>query len=107
MPRARKMQVQGTQYGEEAALDRAQDQVPAGPAVTEQVMIGANDVPNLADPTMRPQEPVTAGMPFGPGPGPRPGQMAGDPVEERLRALYAKYPSPHLRRMLMEYGVNG
>lgn len=107
MPRARKMQVAGTQYGEEAALSRAQDQVPAGPAVTDPVIIGADAVPNLTDPTMRPGEPITAGMPFGPGPGPRPGQYAGDPVEARLRALYRKYPNPHIRRMLQEYGLDG
>ena len=32
--------------------------------------IYADDVPNLKDPTTRPAEPVTAGLPTGPGPGP-------------------------------------
>lgn len=107
MPRAKKMQVAGTQYGEQAALSAAQDQVPAGPAVTDQVIIGADAVPNLTDPTLRPGEPITTGMDFGPGAGPRPGMATGDPVEARLRALYRKYRNPHVRRMLMEYGLDG
>ena len=32
--------------------------------------IYADDFPNLKDPTTRPGEPVTAGLPTGPGPGP-------------------------------------
>ena len=32
--------------------------------------IYADDFPNLKDPTTRPSEPVTAGLPTGPGPGP-------------------------------------
>lgn len=106
MPRARKMKVEGTQYGEEAALARSQDAVPAGPAVTTPPpFVGPDQVPNLNDPTNRPDEPVTAGMPFGPGPGPRPGMTTSDPVIDRLRVMYAAYPSPHIRRMLQQLGA--
>jgi len=105
MPRARKMEVAGTQYGEEAALSRAQDAVPAGPAVTDPPpFVGPDAVPNLSDPTNRPNEPLTAGMPFGPGVGPSPSMTTGDPVVDRLRVMYAAYPSPHIRRMLQRLG---
>jgi hypothetical protein len=38
--------------------------VAMGPSMTP------DDTPNLLDPTMRPDEPITAGLPVGPGPGP-------------------------------------
>jgi hypothetical protein len=38
---------------------------PAGPP-----MRTPDDSPMLMDPTMRPDEPITAGLPTGPGPGP-------------------------------------
>lgn len=106
MPRRRKMEVQGQQYGEEAALSRAQDAVPAGPAVTTPPpVVGPDMVPNLNAPTNRPDEPVTAGMPFGPGPGPSEQVPMPDPVVQRLRVMYAAYPSPHIRRMLQRLGA--
>lgn len=106
MPRAKKkMDVAPTQYGEGAELDRAQDAVPAGPAVTDPVpFVSPDQVPNLSDPTMRPDEPVTTGEPFGPGAGPRPMSNVGDPVLETIRAMYMNNPSPHLRRMLRQVG---
>lgn len=105
MPRAKKMEVAGQQYGEEAALSRAQDAVPAGPAVTSPPpTVGPDRVPNLNDPSNRPNEPVTAGMPFGPGVGPDPNLAAGDPVMDRLRSIYQAYPDPHIRRMIQQLG---
>lgn len=99
------MQTTGGQYGEQAALDRAQDVVPAGPAVTTPApWVGPDEVPNLSAPTMRPDEPVTAGMPFGPGPGPQPGTMGEDQILTVMRALYLRNPSPQLRRMLQKLG---
>lgn len=105
MPRAKKMQTTGGQYGEQAALDRAQDQVPAGPAVTTPPpFIPPDAVPNLSDPTRRPDEPIQAGMPFGPGAGPSATSGIQDPTVLALRAMYSKNPSPHLRRMLRAVG---
>ena len=53
--------------------------------------------------TQRPNEPVTAGLPFGPGPG------AAAPVEDDpdmlLRAVYSVYPDPLLLRLLRGKGV--
>jgi hypothetical protein len=107
MPRKKKMDVApGGPYGQQAELSRAQDAVPAGPAVTDPLpFVGPGDVPNLNDPTNRPDEPITAGMPFGPGPGPRePVMQQEDPALARLRQLYGAYPSPHIRRMIQRLG---
>ncbi len=57
----------------------------------------------LADPTARPDEPLTAGLPTGPGPGPEAlgGASAGamSPIDE-IRALYAAYPTDDMRRLI-------
>jgi hypothetical protein len=57
-----------------------------------------DDVPNLTDPTRRPDEPPTAGLPFGPGPGPR--GPAGNPLLEELRAMYSANPYEDLRELI-------
>lgn len=59
-------------------------------------------------PTQRPDEPVTAGAPFGPGPGPTRPMMAADtpppPVRDDvavlIRAAYAANPSPQLGALM-------
>lgn len=61
-------------------------------------------------PTQRPDEPITAGAPFGPGAGPSfpveppqgPAPEAVDAVSATIRAAYAAYPSPALAS-LMDY----
>lgn len=50
-------------------------------------------------PTMRPGEPPTAGMPFGPGPGPSRAALPQDP-NMLLRALVQVDPHPDLIRLL-------
>lgn len=40
------------------------------PAPPQGPPIFADDIPNLTDPTARPDEPISAGLSFGPGPGP-------------------------------------
>jgi hypothetical protein len=105
VPRAKKMQTTGGPYGQQAELDRAQQAVPAGPAVTDPApVMGPDSVPNLSDPTNRPDEPITAGLPFGPGPGRNPYLPTADPTLEAVRAMYMMNPSPHLRRMLRQLG---
>lgn len=49
-------------------------------------------------PTDRPGEPVTAGVPLGPGPSSV--ATAGDAAEEFLTALYQQFPHPHILRLL-------
>jgi hypothetical protein len=49
--------------------------------------------------TDRPDEPVTAGMPIGPGPN-QPDMPMLDPVAETLRAAFAAFPTPEIARLL-------
>lgn len=60
-------------------------------------------IPSLSDPSARPGEPVTAGLPGGPGPGPE--ALMNGPYQTPeelwvLRAIYSKYPNEDLRRMI-------
>jgi hypothetical protein len=68
--------------------------VPGGPSGAPLTPIGA--------PTQRPGEPLTTGIPTGPGAGPEalgpmPGQTS--PVDE-VRALFAAYPTDDMRRLV-------
>jgi hypothetical protein len=70
-------------------------------------MAGTPRVPRFDAPTEKPDEPITAGAPFGPGPGPMPGMepepaAPQDAVAVLLRAAYAAHPSPQLGT-LMDY----
>jgi hypothetical protein len=61
-----------------------------------------HNLPPIDAPTGRPNEPVTAGAPMGPGPGPEvlgPG-VAPDDMVARLRAMYLRAPSEDLRELL-------
>lgn len=69
-------------------------QVPGG--------LKPGQIPSLSDPTARPDEPVTAGLPLGAGPGPEALGMLPQAPEDLsfARALYAKYKSPDIRRLI-------
>lgn len=56
----------------------------------------------LHAPTNRPNEPLTAGLPTGAGPGPEALNTAQDPTLAFLRGVYAKYPSPDLLTLINE-----
>ncbi len=60
----------------------------------------------LTAPSERPNEPVQAGLPLGPGPGPEAlGAMDGEQLtRETLQALLRTHPSPTIERMLMNMG---
>lgn len=62
----------------------------------------AGQVPTLADPSTRPDEPLTAGLPIGAGPGPSSMTTASfGPMElSVLRGIYLTYPNEDLRRMI-------
>lgn len=83
-------------YGEAADLVRSQQVVP----LPEQPPIAAGD-PSLllSRPTERPDEPVTAGVPLGPGPNSTM-LAASHPAVVELRAAYAKYPTPEIAWLL-------
>jgi len=87
---------------------------PYGQAGAQQAAQRAIPLPELGPfdrPTERPAEPLTSGLPVGPGPGPEainmlppPGGLAApqqsDPVVDVLTALYQEYPDEDLRRLL-------
>lgn len=74
---------------------------PAAPNSSAVMSAAPGPTPGMgfADPTSRPDEPVMAGAPVGPGGGP---EMLGegDDVVMQLRAVYAAYPSEDLRAIL-------
>jgi len=100
----------GQTYGEAKKQMDAQSAVPMAAAPTDappQIQPGQLGAFNR--PTERPNEPVTAGASFGPGPTPRT-QFAvptSDPVLTELRALYSAYPSTELADMLDSYVREG
>lgn len=98
------------QYGERVAQERALRAVPIGapsgqPALAENGP-GAGGVveslPAVDAPTGRPSEPLTAGAPVGPGPGPEALRLpAGDDPElDILRAVYRLHPNEDLRELI-------
>jgi hypothetical protein len=87
-------------YGGATEMAAIQGQAP---------MAGSTKPIPLDAPTQHPDEPITAGAPFGPGPGPRempqvaPEQaVPEDAAAAVIRAAYAAYPSPQLGA-LMDY----
>jgi hypothetical protein len=82
------------------------DQTPLlGPA------IGADQVPNIGDPTAYPDQPVTAGLSMGAGPGPEAiGPLPPDPIDPvraAVEALLVMYPNPDLIRVLNRLNFEG
>jgi len=103
--------VPGQTYGEAGAQIAAQRAVPMGAPATPAAPTAPTSTPGqygpLDRPTERPNEPVTAGAPFGPGrmstENAYIGRRNGDPILDELRALYASYPSDELANMLDSY----
>lgn len=111
--RAQKVAVpKSAEYGQSERLRRAQQAVPlagppqapapappapgAAPAPPPGPMAGEQG--DLLRPTERPGEPVTAGVPFGPGPmGTQPGP---DPVLAQLQAYYSVFPTQDLADLI-------
>jgi len=79
MPRGRGGERQGTPgkgYSNRTDLmDNYDEAKPTaatgGMEMAQPSMAGPDDSPNLGDPTMYPEEPITAGLPMGAGPGPQ------------------------------------
>jgi hypothetical protein len=111
----------GEDYGEaNAMLERQQAQPIAGaatgnpsPGTTTKIApgsqttgplagMGPGQIPSLADPSAFPDEPITAGLPGGPGPGPEALRSAAFGPQELsvMRAIFLKYPNDDLRRLI-------
>jgi hypothetical protein len=98
-------------YGERKAMQELQQAAP----------MQGNPVPNvptprvpmepitpLNAPTQRPSEPLTSGMPFGPGSNIPPVSMMGDDeVAAQIRAAYALYPNEDLYRLIIALEEEG
>lgn len=74
-------------------------------------MIGADEVPNIGDPSSRPNEPVTAGLNVGMGAGaeamgPMPPPPM-DPVRQAIQAMMLVSPNPDLARVLARLDYEG
>lgn len=80
----------GLGYGERQALEASQSAMPLPGDPFQAAIAEANASPtellSLLGPTARPDEPVTAGLPMGPGPGPEilggPSNRASDTLDE-------------------------
>lgn len=88
----------GQPYGAATAQREAQQAVPmaSGPLLTE----AAGPLPGLTSPTMRPDEPLSAGAPFGPGPGPQASPQEMGLAD--LRAIYAAHSTEDVRELIEE-----
>lgn len=110
----------GQQYGARKAQMDAQRATPMGPVPSPAQLnstpsggAGGAAIPpaplpgqvtGLDVPSTRPNEPVTAGLPVGAGPGPEAllpmGGGAGSDVAAQLRAIYARFPNDDVRAIL-------
>lgn len=89
------------QTGQQTAAAGAQA-VPSAPVITPDM------VPKLNDPTARPNEPVTAGLMNGPGPGPEVmGFTPTSPIVQKVQAAYLRNPTPELRKALDHLASKG
>ena len=108
----RQVRFTGQTYGQGAQQARSQQAVSPGtsPATLQGQQAAAVQRPRpganpLGRPTERPNEPITAGAPFGAGPSPveagiTPRFIQTDEIEEQLQALYQAYPNEGLMRLI-------
>lgn len=100
----------GEKYGQGQSFNQTVSSVPLAAAPAHA------DLPVPLDaPTQRPDEPVTAGVDAGPGPGseilPPPNEYApsqqADMVSYVIKSAYAAHPSPALRVMVQQLEAAG
>lgn len=111
-----KTAVKGQAYGEAGKQLAAQQAIPMGASPTDAPpapagpTVAPGGLGSFARPTERPNEPLTAGASFGPGPTPGAQFVVpreADPVLNELRGLYQAYPSPELADLLDSYVREG
>lgn len=102
------MAARGQTYGKAGQQMAAQRAVPMRKPPTEQKFARPMPAGSLFAPTARPNEPITAGAPFGPGPGPA---AAGIPMitpeqqaMEQLRQIAVAYQLDDLLDAVDAYG---
>ena len=123
MGKVAKKVVPGQTYGEAGKQMAAQSAMPiaAPPTSTpamQQPQIAPGQLGDLVGPTQRPDEPISSGAPYGPGPGP---EVFGAPMMpdanklpsdysngsrldliNQVRYAYSKYPNTALFQLLLE-----
>jgi len=100
----------GQTYGKATEQMNAQRAVPMGTPPTEVQRPVPGTLGSLTRPTERPTEPITAGAPFGAGPGPVGAgipQPTGDSALEELKAIYQAYPNDDLADLIDSYSRDG
>jgi len=102
------------QYGQRLAQQRAQEAVPMGQSptavpspVSKKPRVAPGSLTPLTAPTGRPNEPITAGADFGPGPnslaiGMIPQIGSNDDLAMRVRAIASQFPSAALLGLVAE-----
>lgn len=102
------------QYGQRLAQQRAQEAVPMGQSPTtapspvpKKPRVTPGSLTSLTAPTTRPDEPITAGADFGPGPnslaiGMIPQIGSNDDLAMRVRAIASQFPSAALLGLVAE-----
>ena len=102
------MAARGQTYGKAGQQMEAQRAAPMRKPPTEQKVARPMPAGSLFAPTARPNEPITAGAPFGPGPGPA---AAGIPMItpeqqaiEQLRQIAVAYQLDDLLDAVDAYG---
>jgi len=112
MMAARGQVAKGQTYGKRKQQEDAMRAVPMAPSPTGTAQPVRRPTPNAAGsltaPTARPMEPITAGAPFGAGPGPEAmGLPMMQPTEDvavsELRQILMSYPSDELADLLDAY----
>lgn len=104
------MAARGQTYGKAKQQMDAQRAVPMGRSPVEaQAAQAQRPRPSAAGsftaPTARPNEPITAGAPFGAGPGPAAAGIpmlppSADNVVEELKAIYQRFPNGDLADLI-------
>jgi hypothetical protein len=100
----------GQTYGKATQQMNAQRAVPMGAPPTEIQRPVPGTLGSLTRPTERPMEPITAGAPFGAGPGPVGAgipQPSGDSALEELRMIFQMFPNSDLADLIDSYSRDG
>lgn len=105
--------VPGQTYGKATEQMQAQKAMPMGSSPADaRAAVTPGSLGSFGRPTERPQEPITAGVDFGAGPGaiqagvPQP-LRAIDPVLDRLRQIYQSFPNEDLADLIDSFAVDG
>ena len=102
----------GGSYGQRAELTQLAQGAPMAQGMAIPTGMGTPPVPTVGifEPTQRPNEPLTAGVDVGPGPGSEALMTpvdAPDQLATFARAMYMANPSPQLRRIVEAFEEEG